>query len=227
MASIKRHPKSPFWMACFTLPDGRRTTRSTGTINKREAQRVANHYEDAANEGRAKRLTESRARKTIADIFALSNPDTLASSNIKDFLAAWLKRKELEAGEKTHSRYATVVDKLNNYLSARAAQDITHLNAKEIAGFREHMSKRVSPGTVNIALKILRSALAQAKRDGLMDVNEAERVTLLRVRKTVKRKPFSEAQLRRILAAANDEWRGMILFGIYSGLRLGDITALT
>jgi integrase len=172
MASIKKHPKSPFWMACFTLPDGRRTTRSTGTINKKEAQRVANHFEDAANEGKARRLTESRARKTIADIFALANPDTLASSSISDFLSAWLKRKELEAGDKTHSRYETVVDQLNRYLGARANQDITHLNAREIAGFREHLTQRVSAGTVN-------------------------------------------------------EWRGMILFGIYSGLRLGDIATLT
>src|SRR5271169_5096354 len=82
MASIKRHPKSPFWMACFTLPDGRRTTRSTGTSEKKDAQRIANHYEDVANEGKAKTLTESRARKTIADFFALSNRDKLASSSI-------------------------------------------------------------------------------------------------------------------------------------------------
>ncbi|MCX6923043.1 MAG: tyrosine-type recombinase/integrase [Verrucomicrobia bacterium] len=227
MASIKRHPRSPFWMACFSLPDGRRTTRSTGTTDKKEAQRVANHYEDTARDGKAKRLTESRARKTIADIFALANPESLPSSTIREFLSSWLKRKELEAGERTHARYATVVDQLNEYLGPRAKQDVTHLNAREISGFREHLSQRLSPGTVNIALKILRSALAQARREGLVDVNEGERVTLLKIRRTVKRQPFNEAQLRRLLAEANDEWRGMILFGIYSGLRLGDIATLT
>jgi integrase len=214
-------------MACFTLPDGRRTTRSTGTCVKKEAQRIANHYEDAANQGKSKKLTESRARKTIADIFSMANQDKLASSSIKAFLVAWLKRKELEAGEKTHSRYATVVDQLNEYLGSRAEQDITHLNAKEITGFREHLIIRVSPGTVNISLKILRSALTQAKRDGLTDVNEAERVTLLRIRKTVRRQDFSELQLKRILNKANDEWKGMILFGLYTGLRIGDIATLT
>lgn len=227
MASIKRHPKSPFWMACFTLPDGRRTTRSTGTTEKKEAQRIANLYEDTANQGKAKTLTESRARKTIADIFALSNRDKLASSSIKAFLDSWLKRKELEAGENTHARYATVVDQLNKYMGSGADQDITHLNAKEITGFREHLSKRVSPGTVNISLKILRSALSQARRDGLTDINEAERVTLLKIRKTVRRQAFSELQLRRILNTANAEWKGMILFGLYTGLRLGDIATLT
>ena len=31
----------------------------------------------------------------------------------------------------------------------------------------------------------------------------------------------------KILKAANDEWRGMILFGIYTGLRLSDLATLT
>ena len=227
MASVKRHPRSPFWMACFSLPDGRRTNRSTGTSDKKEAQRIANQFEDASTQGQAKKMTESRARKTIADIFALSNQEVLPSSNIKEFFESWLKRKLLEAGENTHSRYKTVVDQLTKYLGNRAALDITHLNAKEISGFREDISKRVSPGTVNISLKILRSALNQAKRDGLTDVNEAERVTLLKIRKRPGRKAFTELQLKRILKVANDEWRGMILFGIYTGLRLGDIASLT
>ena len=227
MASVKRHPRSPFWMACFSLPDGRRTTRSTGTSDKKEAQRVANHFEDAANQGKVKKLTESRARKTIADIFALSNLDILPSSNIKEFFDSWLKRKLLEAGDSTHTRYKTVVDQLNIYLGIRNTLDITHLNAKEISGFREDLSKRVSPGTVNIGLKILRSALNQAKRDGLTDVNEAERVTLLKIRKRPRREAFTELQLKRILKAADDEWKGMILFGIYTGLRLGDVASLT
>lgn len=214
-------------MACFSLPDGRRTTRSTGTSDKKEAQRIANHFEDAANQGKAKKLTESRARKTIADIFAMANQESLPSSSIREYLSSWLKRKQLEAGEKTHSRYTSVVDQLNDYLGSRASHDLTHLDAKEITGFREHLSKRVSPGTVNISLKILRSALSQAKRDGLTDVNEAERVTLLKIRKTARREAFTEAQLRRILATANEEWKGMILFGLYTGLRIGDIATLT
>jgi len=94
------------------------------------------------------------------------NQDELESSSIKDFLNAWLKRKSLEAGDQTHTRYSIVVDQLLEFLAAKGSRDLTHLNAKEITEFREHLSKRVSPGTVNTSLKILRSALTQAKRDG-------------------------------------------------------------
>jgi hypothetical protein len=145
MASVKRHPKSPFWMACFTLSDRRRTTRSTGTSEKKEAQRIANHYEDAAKEGKSKKLTESRARKTIADIYAMANQDALPSSTIKEFFASWLKRKEIEAGEMTHTRYKTVVDQLDGYLGARALLDITHLNNHKVLFVGAPVKMRETP----------------------------------------------------------------------------------
>ncbi len=227
MASLRRLPNSPYWIACISLPDGRRTQRSTGTSDRREAQRIANHFEDASVEGKEGRLTDLRARKTIADIFAIANKDSLPSSSIKDFFSSWLKRKELEAGEKTHQRYTAVVAQLLEFIGTRMSRDIAHLDRKELTAFRDGLASRVTPSTVNISLKIIRSALTQAKRDGLVDVNEAERVTLLKRIKTFERRPFTLPELKRVLAAANDEWRGMILVGLYTGLRLSNIATLT
>ena len=47
MASIRKDPrgKSPYWHACLTLPDGRRTQRTTRSTNRQEAQRIANKME--------------------------------------------------------------------------------------------------------------------------------------------------------------------------------------
>src|SRR6266542_189512 len=158
MASLRRLPNSPFWIACFTLPDGRRTNRSTGAKDKRQAQRVAAQFEDAAREARQGRFIETRARKAIADIFALANKDTLPSSTIEDFIESWLKRKELEAGEKTNVRNSGVMDDLREFLGARGKLDIAHLTAKEITKFRDTLAKRLTPGTVNVSLKVVRSA---------------------------------------------------------------------
>jgi hypothetical protein len=93
MASLFKHPKSPFWSACFRLPDGRRTTRSTGTSDKRKALTLALKYEDAAREAGTGRFVESRARKVIADIYSMANTDELPGSTAQGFLDAWLKRK--------------------------------------------------------------------------------------------------------------------------------------
>lgn len=229
MASLRRLPNSPYWIACFTLPDGRRTQRSTKTPDRQEAKRIANKFEDASEDGAEGRLTEVQARKVIADIFAISNRNSLPSSTIKDFMNSWLKRKELEATEKTYQRYKTVVNHLLGYLGPKANFDIAHLTSKEITGFRDDLAGRLTTGTVNISLKILRTALSQARRDGIVDVNEAERVSILKDRRTdaAGRRPFTLEELNKILVNANHEWRGMILMGLYTGLRLSDVATLT
>ncbi|MEI8040196.1 MAG: tyrosine-type recombinase/integrase [Verrucomicrobiota bacterium] len=227
MASLRRLLNSPYWIACFTLPDGRRTQRSTKTANRQEAKRIANKFEDASEDGTEGRLTEVQARKVIADIFAIANKNSLPSSTIRDFMTSWLKRKELEATEKTHQRYKTVVNHLLDYLGPKANFDIAHLASKEITGFRDDLAGRLTVGTVNISLKILRTALSQARRDGIVDANEAQRVSLLKNRTTDRRRPFSLEELKKILGNANHEWRGMILVGLYTGLRLSDVATLT
>jgi integrase len=228
MASLRHLPNSPNWIACFTLPDGRRTQRSTGTPDKREAQRIANSFEDASREGRRGRFTEFQARKVIAEIYAISNRDQLASSTIEDFFKAWLKRKEIEATQKTHERYRTAINHVLGFLGAKVHNDITHLSSKEITLFRDSLAEKLSAASVNTTLKILRTALSQAKREGVVDTNEAERVALLKVAAGENaRRPFTMDELKLILKTANEQWRGMILVGLYTGLRLSDIAGLT
>jgi integrase len=227
MASLRKKDRSPFYFACFTLPNGIRTQRSTGATDRRIAQRIANEFEDAAREASDGRFVESRARKTIADIFSIANPDPLPSTTTADFMTALLKRKELEAGEKTHAKYLSVISQFKGRLGAKAKRDISNITASDITKFRDDLAKRVTTGSVNVALKILRSAFAQARRDGLVDVNEAERVTTLKRKDRFERRPFTLPELKRILEVASDEWRGMILFGLYTGQRLSDIATLT
>ncbi len=209
------------------MPDGTRTQRSTGSTDRRKALRIAMEYEDAASAASQDRFTEACARRTLGDIYAMTNPEALASSTIDDFLTAWLARKELEAGEKTHAKYKGVVDQFRDFLGPKRKRDVANVTAADITGFRDDLAKRVTPGTVNVSLKILRSAFAQARRDGLVDVNEAERVTALKRKDRFERRPFTLLELKRILDVAGVEWRGMILFALYTGQRLSDLATLT
>jgi integrase len=227
MASLRRLPNSPFWIACFTLPDGRRTQRSTKTSDRREAQRIADKFEDATKLALKGKLVESQARKVIADIYAIGNNDDLPSSRIKDFIESFLKRKELEAGDKTHIRYGVALNQFLTFLGPKQTRDLSHLTRQHITAFRDEMAGNVSANTVNVSLKIIRAALNQAKRDGLIDSNPAEQVTFLKRTNQSKRRPFTFPELKRVLDVADAEWRGMIIVGLYTGLRLGDISKLT
>jgi integrase len=67
-----------------------------------------------------------------------------------------------------------------------------------------------------------------ARRDGVCLDNAAEFIRPVRASaKSDNKRPFSIAELQAILAVADAEWRSLILFGPYSGQRLGDLVSLT
>ena len=112
-------------------------------------------------------------------------------------------------------------------MGPRANRDLSHLTAKDITHLRDDMVKSLSASSANFTVKVLRAALNQARRDGLVDTNEASRVTLLQKVRKFRRRPFTMEEIKRVLTVADDEWRGMVLVGLYTGLRMGDIATLT
>lgn len=45
MASLRKHPRSRYWIACFRDSDGRLTTRSTKHTDHRKALNLADEWE--------------------------------------------------------------------------------------------------------------------------------------------------------------------------------------
>ena len=76
---------------------------------------------------------------------------------------------------------------------------------------------------------MLRICLGEAARQGLLAVNPAVLVKLLKSTAESKRRGFTVDEIKRILKACGDdvEWRGLVLFGLYLGQRLGDLAKLT
>ena len=129
----------------------------------------------------------------------------MPNSTTRAFLKTWLDRKSLEADEATHERYTGVATQFLDHIKHKANADIKKITPTDVADFRA----------------------ANAKR---LDDNPAERVSILKKKKKtgdVERRAFTLAELKQITLAADGEWRGMILFGLYTGQRLGDIAILT
>src|SRR5262250_1373473 len=60
-------------------------------------------------------------------------------------------------------------------------------------------------------------------------MNPAVRVKIMKSTSESKRRPFTLAEIKRIPKACKHdvEWRGLVLFGLYLGQRLGDLARLT
>lgn len=225
MASVRQHPRSPFWFACFSLPDGRRTHRSTKQTDRRKAERIANKWEDAARQ----QASETQARRVLSDIHKIIHGEPLVSKTIRDHFTAWLETVKATASPATAVAYAQVARDFLEMLGARADRDLQQLMPSDIAQFRDQALKRVSPTTANKRIKILRVCLGQAVKMGLIETNPATKIETIKVRAADRgeRRPFTLPELRKVLAVCSPEWRGIVLAGLYTGQRLGDIANLT
>lgn len=184
---------------------------------------MARKWEEAGQ----KVLSEVQARKVIADLYEISSGEKLESSTIREFFVSWIARKKIETSPRTFDKYKHLADRFIEHLGDRANADLAHLTGKHVQTFRDDILKRLAPATANLALKIIRSALNHAKREGLIVENVAQRIKVITIKEDGTRRAFTLPELKRLIAVAQGEWKGMIMFGLYTGQRLGDIATLT
>lgn len=232
MASLRKDPRSPFWIAVVQKADGAWTNVSTklrkATKNKAAALKFALKLQDTVEDALAGRLVESQARRFISDVYQIVNKRELASVSINGYWKRWLAAKEKECKPNSMNRYCAAYKNVIRYLKARADWNIIHLDKELITAYRDHEAKRTSVAAANMNIKVLRVMLNDAFRDGVVTVNEAMRVKTIKraTNDRFKRLPFTLEQVRTILAIGSLtlEWRGMILMGLYTGQRLSDIS---
>lgn len=230
MAFVWKKPNSIYWQAGFLDRDGRRRNRSTkvkdtGITSRNKAQKLADQFEDAAN----RRRTSRQVRKVITDLHQQITGEEMLILTLRQHVEAWLMRKRPEVALSTYRFYKGASDKFITYLGDRVDQDIALVTRKDVTGFRNKLVETLAGKTVNHHLKALRMIFKDAEREGLLMENPTQFVDVVRVSTSdqANRVPFKMDELRRVIKFANDEWRSMILFGLYTGQRLGDIAKLT
>jgi integrase len=224
MASVHKDPRSKYWIAAFTDANGRRLKKSTKTTDKRLARRTAELLE----EGARKRKTALQLRRLTAEISREYLGMDLKELTVREHVATWMNAKKPEVALSTLKFYEHATNRFLDWLGERADKELSLLARTDVVTFRnERSAGEVAAKTVNHEIKVLRMLFRSARKDGLITDDPAEFVELVRDRKAeAVRKPFTVEQLRAVLAECNDEWKSLVLFGLYTGQRLGDLVAL-
>lgn len=225
MASIHQRPRSPYWHASYLGPDGRWCLRSTKCTDRNKAQAAALEFERAGKLARAGNLVEAQARKIVADIMERAGGgETLRSPSIEAHFLQWAEAKKGSKKSGTAARYKTVIDRFLAMLGSRASKPLTALASRDVQDFLNARTKeKLAPRTLLLDVKIVRTALNAARRQGLIPTNPAEAVDLPSVDGTgVERGTFTPAEISMLTEAADGEWKTLILMAYFTGARLSD-----
>lgn len=232
MASVRLKSGSSHFFACFNIPTGavdartgapvfRRVQRTTGTTDRARALQLAMSYERLACLAAEQKLTQRAARAFLAEVAALTSTSLLEVEAAGAFLHRWLQSRRASLSAKSAANYAIVLDQFIAHLGPRADGPLGDVTAHVLAAFRDAQTAAgKSPATVNKALAILAGAFDEAVAQGVHDRNPARGLNVRRSARTRQtREAFTFAQFSALVAAAEGEWRTLVLLCGYTGCR--------
>lgn len=230
MPTVWKHPESKYWFAKITLPDGRRTSRTTRQTKKPDAMQAAFAMERTAALARRNELTQSAVIKLARDLCEAIGASPIESQAIGAFFNEQMERRKLDGcSASTVARYRPVVSGFLAHLgSSRASSSLASLTANEIQKFRDaEIASGKGQSTGNFAVKVLRGFLRDAVKKGAILHNPADGVSLTTA-DAQERVPFDGQELAALLRVTRGTaWEGMILMGVHTGIRLADAAHLT
>ena len=226
MASLTKKRDCKNWIACFTLPDGTRTNRSTGTSNRKLAKQVAAEYEQASQLAKQGQLNEVRARKVVSDILERVGEAPLDTTTVESFLTGWVESKDNEG---TKERYRHVVEKFLESLGKKSKSLINNISYRDVLRFiKSRQEEGLASKTVLVDAKALNTAFTLAKRLGHTQQNPVDKALASKPLKAVSsiKEIFSPSQVSALLSTAEGEWKTVIMLGYFTGARLEDCTKM-
>ncbi|MCB1099826.1 MAG: tyrosine-type recombinase/integrase [Verrucomicrobiales bacterium] len=167
-------------------------------------------------------------REVISDLHERLTGEELPTVTIREFVKSWLERKGPETADSTLKFYAGSTSKFLEFLGDDGDRVVSEISAKQILAFRNSESRKLAAKTVNHDLKCLKMLFKAARREGLISEDPSEFVDTVRDQddKKLERRPFKIEEINAALAVADPEWKSMIMFGLYTGQRLGDVSTL-
>ena len=224
MASLIRYQKSQYWVAAFRDASGKQHRRTTRETSRKRALAVAAQFERVAR----RQASAARVRKTFSEFYREHYGEELQqTSSVRAYVSQFLDSRKNETSTRSREVYRLSLEKFLAFLGARGEQPLDEVTRQQIASFRDAQLACSAAATANLTLKIVKMLFRSARRDGFIFEDVAESVKTVKANATFERRAFTVDEVRRILDVASDEWRSLVLFGLYTGQRLGDIVALT
>ncbi len=186
--------------------DGQRVRESTGVTNKKRAEQLLKKRQVAIFEGRF-------------DLAELKQ-SPLFSDYADEYLNGYSK---VNKKPQTHERDKILIKHLKEFFGRYRLNDIKPEKIEEYKAARLEAGK--APATVNREVGCFKNIYTVAIRNRRASANPGREVRLLREDNEVTR-VLSEADEEKLLAAASQHIRGIVVCALHTGMRLGEILDL-
>jgi integrase len=205
--------------ACGAAPAGRPVTWEARYLVGEGPGQVRHSLYAPTRQEVVRLLDEERRRVTSGEAPA-DRRQTVGS-----YLAGWLAGKERALRPSTWVTY-------QGYIERTIAPDLGHIRLVELgprhvdAWIDAKLKSGLSPRTVSHLRAILRAALNDARRRGLVDRNAAALAAPPRVEKRTQAPMTAEEAGRILKAVAGSEVEAPVAVALQAGLRLGEVLGL-
>jgi len=187
------------WWA-YLYRDGIRYQYSTGTSNRRQAEKVEDKLKQELNDRRFQ-IVQSDPTMTLGQLAA-----------------------RFIAGGSVRPHHLYHLKLLLPFFSEFPALRITKSLADEFRKARRNRNQAIKDATINRDLSVLRHILYWAVDEQLLAANPLTRMKMARERRT-RRQVLSVAEEVLLLRTAKDHLRAMIVIALDTGMRRGEITS--
>jgi integrase len=223
MPSLRKFKGCKNYTACFTDATGKRKQVSTHTANRKDALRIAAEYE-AATKGQR---IAAKIQTSLSEIVRTVTGEFLPDATAREFMARFIEGKRNRINPSTVRKYETAFKSFLAALGDKADTPIRAITQGDVYAWQSSELGRVRPSTAKLHTRLIREAFKQAIAGQYREADPFAGLEPIKAGKAI-RKGFTIQQIQDLLKAApSEEWRSMIIFGVYSGQRLGDLAALT
>jgi integrase len=179
MPTLIKRPGSPYFIACFDVPqpDGttRRLKKSTKRTKRAEAMTEAIKLEEAERKGGTAtgeqatkafsiltqaaeaaargELSEARGRELLAALVEISTGTPMRAFTVRTWAAEWLAMKAATSKPATMARYTAHIDTFTGWLGDRADSKLEAVTKADVRGFRDAIRTGWTPAEETPAVR--------------------------------------------------------------------------
>jgi integrase len=167
---------------------------------------------------------EIRARREL-DMQAQLHGALYANKRKQDFVEYYQRLVQTKLSPHTRGSWENALDHLLEYRKPPIL--FASLDREFFEGFRTHLMNLVSANSAQIYFSRIKTALHQAVRDGIIQVNPVAFVTIKKQEHLPVYLTLDELRALSTTPCPNPHVRAAFLFACFSGLRDSDLRALT